>query len=115
MRIEIKAVPPSLNKVLRMHWAKRYKLRDSWLLYILTQIAGKPHLRPLVRMEATITLHHSRLYDKDNAYGASKVVVDALKYYRLIMDDTPQYLSLTVKQEKAKRKDGKTVIELVPA
>ncbi len=60
----------------------------------------------------TITLYHSRLFDKDNSYGACKVIFDALKTNRLIVDDSPEWLEATVKQEKCKHKDRHTIIRV---
>lgn len=118
MRLEIVAnVPPSLNRTLRMHWRKRAQLQNDWgwFIHLALRRRDQCYLQPIVKMQAKITLHHSRQYDKDNAYGAAKVVVDALKHWKLIFDDSPEYLDLEVQQEKCARKVSKTVIELVPA
>ncbi|MGC2695249.1 MAG: hypothetical protein WA738_05600 [Candidatus Angelobacter sp.] len=112
MKLEIPYCPPSLNEVLRYHWTQKSKLKDCWQLHILCALGLNGHLKPIVKMRCKITLYHSRLFDKDNAYGACKVVVDALKSYRLIWDDTPEYLDLTVEQAKSSRKEARTVIEL---
>ena len=59
-----------------------------------------------------ITLHNARQYDRDNAFGAVKVIVDAAKAAGLIYDDRPAYLDLEVQQQKCKRADKRTVIEM---
>ena len=60
----------------------------------------------------TITLYHSRLFDKDNSYGACKVIFDALKAQGLIVDDSPEWLDAIVEQKKCKHKERHTVIQL---
>jgi len=67
---------------------------------------------PPVKMRCSVILAHSRPFDPDNAVGAVKPVIDALKRWGLIFDDTPEYLDLTVEQKKCKRKDVHTIIEL---
>jgi Holliday junction resolvase RusA-like endonuclease len=111
MKLEIPHVPPSLNKVLRMHWSAKRDLRDNWTLLVRSQLDGA-YLKPMVKMRVTITLWHSRIYDKDNAFGACKVVVDALKHNKLIFDDSQEYLELHVEQVKCPHKERKTVIDL---
>lgn len=59
-----------------------------------------------------ITLHNARQYDRDNAFGACKVIVDAAKAAGLIYDDRPAYLDLDVQQVKSTRKEKRTVIEM---
>jgi hypothetical protein len=114
MTLTIPHIPPSLNRLLRMHWAAKKDLRDNWSLLVRSQLQGT-YLKPVVKMRCKITLAHSRLFDQDNAYGACKVVIDALKDWKLIVDDSKKYLSLTVKQTKVPHKQRHTIIELEPA
>ncbi len=65
-----------------------------------------------VKMRVNVTIFNARTYDKDNAYGACKLIFDALKTLGLIVDDRKEWADIEVKQEKCKRKDKKTVIEL---
>ena len=104
-------IPPSLNKVLRMHWTKRRKLLEAWM-WMIRVAWGHPLTTCQIKRKVTITLHHSRLFDKDNAYGACKVIFDALKSQGLIVDDSPEWLEASVKQEKCKHKERHTVIQL---
>ena len=71
--------------MLRMHWARRKEIKDAWLMLIQAELP-KVYLKPLVKMRVKVTLNHSRLYDKDNAYGAAKVIFDSLKFHKLIFD-----------------------------
>ena len=114
MKLDIPDVPPSLNVLMRLHWRNQQKLRDKWKLLVRSQLNGN-YLKAIVKVRATVTMYHARLYDADNAYGACKVLVDALKDWRLIYDDTKQYLELHVKQEKFPHKRRHTVVELEAA
>jgi len=111
MRIVIQEVPPSLNKTQRMHWAARERMNNDWKWLVRSQMPEFV-LHPFVKMHCRITLAHSRAFDKDNAYGACKPLIDALRHWKLIFDDTPDYLDLTVEQVKSTRKQRHTIIEL---
>lgn len=106
-------VPPSLNKTLRMHWAARAKLAEVWAYWIRAN-SPSTFFHPIygTKMSVKVTLWHSRFYDKDNAYGACKVLVDALKLHKLIFDDNAKHLELTVEQQKCPRKHIRTVVVL---
>lgn len=110
--ITIPDVPPSLNKVLRMHWVVKRKLSTYWETLVWTLIPHKGNRWEGKKKQVLLTLHHSRFYDKDNAYGACKVVVDALKNCGFIMDDTEEWLDLNVEQEKCPHKQRRTVIRI---
>lgn len=111
MRFIVNDIPPSINKVLRMHWAKRFRLKDAWRLMIRAGFGNHPKPRP-VRQKVKITLWHSRAFDKDNAYGACKVVFDAMKAEGLIVDDSSDWLDASVEQAKCSHKERHTIIEM---
>jgi hypothetical protein len=67
------------------------------------------------KMRVKIVLYHSRVYDKDNAFGACKIVVDAIKHWKLIVDDSPDWMDLQVSQDICPHKRRHTVIELEEA
>jgi hypothetical protein len=116
MKLVILHVPPSLNKVLRMHWTAKRDLRDNWILLIRAHLSRyAPVPEPVVKMRVKVMLAHSRPYDKDNAYGACKILFDALKHHKLIYDDSPEYLEATVEQTKVPHKQRHTIIDLEPA
>lgn len=113
LRLVISETPPSLNKVLRMHWAKKRGLLQAWRWMIRATFVGSIVCNGKRRVK--ITLHHSRLYDKDNAYGACKVIFDALKAEGFIVDDRKEWLEATVEQEKCPHKERHTIVEIEPA
>jgi hypothetical protein len=111
VKLTIPDVPPSLNVSRNLHWAAKARLRDNWILLIRSQLKGR-YLKPIVKMRCLVTLCHARPYDSDNAYGACKPLVDALKHWKLIYDDNGDYLDLTVWQSKCPHKKRHTIIEL---
>jgi len=123
MKLTIPAVPPSPNRVLGKHWSAKAGEKDKWILLVRSQalppIKGRAY--PLdvsslqQRKKVTITLCHSREYDPDNIYAAVKPVLDALKHWQWIWDDSAEWIDLMVAQEKCKRKEAHTIIELEAA
>tara|TARA_B100000586_G_scaffold185052_1_gene135906 strand:- start:1972 stop:2355 length:384 start_codon:yes stop_codon:yes gene_type:complete len=103
-------LPATLNKFLRMHWAVKKKYNDNWMLLGIA-ICGRPSFKP-GKAEMTITMHRSRLQDKDNRYGSVKSLVDTFTKLGWIIDDNTGDLALTVKEEKSKRKDQRTEVVL---
>ena len=107
--IRVPGCPPSLNKILRMHWATRKKLLEAWssdLWYSASCLGRSATLsgwaRSRARLTVNICLQHNRLFDKDNAYGSVKVVLDAMKSLGFIADDSPEFIDLEVTQEKSR-------------
>lgn len=115
MKLTIPDVPPSLNKVLRMHWAAKRKLKKHWTEIFYAELFSKPADFSRKKRTVKITLHHSRFYDKDNAYGAVKPLVDVLTDHSVIVDDSAEWLELTVEQAKVPHKQRFTTIEIEPA
>ena len=103
-------VPPSLNKQLRMHWAVKKRLYEYWRSLVRSQIMPCPNTD--TKMHAVITMYHSRAYDKDNAYGAVKPLIDALRHWQVIVNDTDEWLYLDVRQVKYPHKKRYTRILL---
>ena len=118
--VDIPGVPPSANETLRMHFGRRHRLKLDWMKYMYL---FDPHARSVLRdwadakvkLAVEITLHHARMYDKDNSYGACKVIFDALRDTGLIFDDKPKYLDQTVWQQKCPNRKRHTTIEIRPA
>ena len=63
------------------------------------------------RRRIRITSKRCRLLDPDNL--CVKYIVDALRYCKVIKDDTTKEIEVFIKQEKVKtRKEEKTIIEV---
>ena len=107
---------PSENVYQRWHWRKRQKAAERWRNMVWAWIHINSYVRlepPEQKMKATITSYRAKLCDEDNLN--MKALIDALKKNLLIRDDSPNWLVLEVKQEKCKRAEQKTVIELEEA
>jgi len=65
----------------------------------------------LRRSRIRITSKRCRLLDPDNL--CCKYIIDALRYCKVIKDDTTKEIEVYIKQEKVKtRKEEKTIIEV---
>ena len=97
MKIVIDLPIISGNKLLRMHWTKRAKIRDDYYMAIIEQIEY-PMMAKEIKAKVIILSRRSRLLDKDNLYAGAKPLVDALKKSGLIWDDSPRWINLKVRQ-----------------
>jgi len=97
MILIIPAVPDSLNKLLRKHWAVRRKYNQMWNVYIRCTIPFAPDRN---RRKRKVHIHQTRvrLLDADNLVGSCKPVIDALRKWNILYDDKPQYMDLKVTQ-----------------
>jgi hypothetical protein len=101
-----------------MHWAAKKRLADQWGMLIVSGLLRQGiWVRAVLakdreRRRVIFTLHNARQYDKDNAYGACKVVLDALRNLGILYDDRPAYLETEVKQSKSTRKEKCTEITI---
>ena len=117
LTVEIAEVTPSLNQLVRMHWAKRRKLRPqyAWAVRAAASDAGwavggdmYPVLAP--KMQVRITSYRAKTLDYDNLVGGMKPLVDALKDACLLRDDSPEWANISYVQVAGKER--KTVVEL---
>lgn len=110
--LEVDAVPHSLNRFMgRSRWAWRgekarwvKRLQDAWLR---AKVRGgapwpTPPPRPVRVIVERITARQDAL-DADNASGACKPILDALRHLQLLADDTAAAITLTVRQPKQSR------------
>jgi len=82
------AIPPSLNKYLRMHWAKRREVKELWYWLVKNEAAWVPGLKGKRRVRITITFPVQRRRDRDN--WSPKVILDALVNNAILWDDSPE-------------------------
>lgn len=100
-QVMLKLDSPSLNKVLRMHWATRRALKKNWGT-VLKSFLKQPPALPCT----AVTIHSFRikLLDYDNLVGGAKeVIVDNLKDLGFIEDDSPDKVQISYEQSKTKR------------
>jgi Holliday junction resolvase RusA-like endonuclease len=113
LKFTIPVEVPSLNKLLRMHWAKRGRLRMD-IVHEIWAASGcaLPHVREKRVKEVRITSYRKKLLDADNLTGGAKIHVDALKSLGMIYDDSPAWIELHVEQVKD-GKNPRTEIEVI--
>lgn len=130
VHITVPLVPPSANKLLRMHWAKRRNLKQEWVEWLCAGMNQAEHngqrkevyalrhaVTSLKKVAMEICFYHSRNDDADNLWGRAKLVLDAAKYKKgagLIFDDDAAHLQLDVLQAPYPRKQAHTGITLRP-
>lgn len=117
-RMVIPQVPLSPNQLLGRHWRAKFRHKKLWMQELSLFKPFTRYWKPFPaedKMRVRITIHNASQYDRDNAWGACKPILDAMKALGLIVDDRAAYCDLTVLQEKSTRKEKRTVIEVGPA
>jgi hypothetical protein len=110
--VEIPLPTLSLNKLQRMHWAQRKRLRDQYERII--RLVRRPCDR-VKRYEfrcVKIERHGVRQLDHDNFVGGCKPLIDALKNVGLIWDDSPSYCRVKYTQHQIGTKRARTVVSI---
>lgn len=107
-------LPPSLNTLLRMHWAKRQKIYDDWAMQ--TQYAYLAATHPAQRrakyntVNITFIIADNIRRDIDNLIGGGKGILDGLKKIGVIEDDN--WLDCTISWSIQRGKANMTQITL---
>ena len=79
------------------HWSRLHKSKKQWTDYLgwIMKQRKIPPCEPGEKRKITITFFRpGPVSDKDNAYSACKVPLDALKRCGLIEDDSPRHIDL---------------------
>ena len=108
--IEIPLPTPSLNKLQRMHFHARTRLRRQYETICHFQATGANRAKRFEFRRVSITRHSPRELDFDNLVGGCKLLVDALERTGLIYCDAPQYLRVEYNQRKATASKARTVV-----
>ena len=110
-RLDLAILPMRANDYNRAHWAVRAKKLEEWCQFICVSLRPE-ELRWLrehpAKRRVVITFFHSKPYDTDNLYACAKQSVDAMKDTKnglgIIVDDSPAWLELEVRQEIVKHR-----------
>lgn len=115
MILEIAEATPSLNYFIYNHWSHYARLKKHWtkMIWVARCQAQAGGVEPIVQARVVIERYGPHPLDTDNAYGGVKCVVDSLRSLRLIADDDPEHLTLTVTQHLSDT--PRTVIRLAAA
>ena len=113
MNYDLKSKFPRASKdFLEANAGLRHPVLESHLKDALGDTAKRKG-KSKARASVCITSFRTRLLDIDNAFGGQKFLLDAIRMSRLIEDDSPDKIDLTVKQVKVKtKKEERTEIEI---
>lgn len=105
MKIElvIPKTPMSLNRLYRLHWAKRHRILQEWIDEIwIAWLENKLRLKRGLEREKTIFrkakirvkyyFKDKRRRDRDNY--APKFILDSLRYNGIIEDDSTEHVDV---------------------
>lgn len=99
-----------------MEWAKaRRRAKDDWINLVRSQ-----HMPPMPRylkpeIEITLIYGQSRRRDLDNTTMALKPLMDALVFWNILIDDSPEFIAggrPTISQEVDPDRAPLTVVEI---
>lgn len=118
-KLIIKSLSPSLNKLLRMHWGERKKLKEDLAWEVFAELNKlNPDYEVVVipqKVFIKITSYRKSFLDKDNFIGGLKPLIDAIKELKLIYDDSEEFLNLEAEQRiEKKKKSNRTEIIISP-
>jgi hypothetical protein len=97
--------------LLRMHWRKRNKLRDTYVWWIKSKTTNK-HLGAV---KWTLTRYGLRpMTDYDNIVSTGKIIADAFVISGVIVDDKQSIIQQReyLQERVSKKEDQKTVIKI---
>lgn len=97
IKLTIPVVLPSLNKLERMHWAVKKKLRKRFAdeVHAAWWESGDPVKVGPQKLRLSTTIYwKSRRLDEDNAMGSLKILIDAMRDVGLIYRDSPKWLEV---------------------
>lgn len=105
-------LPPSINKLMRMHWAVRRREADEFCWKMKAAIL-KEDIRCLIawrdldrKLKIKIEVSTPNLYDEDNLNSLGKIALDQMTAMRWIKNDSPQYVEF----EKPAQRQGPKAI-----
>src|SRR4051794_1364331 len=87
--IKMDGLPPTLNKLKRMHHMAEARLNDEWRGKVKAAIGSNIPPEPITRARITITRHSSVEGDGDNYTGGYKAICDTLgpRYLKILRED----------------------------
>jgi Holliday junction resolvase RusA-like endonuclease len=103
IEIVVPEVAPSLNRLMRLHWAARRRLlkKWEWIMYVETyRVRGPTAVKFEGKLSVRITRRSRKTLDHDNLYGSAKLILDAMTSVGLLLDDDPAHIELICEQER---------------
>lgn len=107
-------VTPSLNKMQRAHFRTKHRILSNYRTELRKSLDMTGDIPTAdSKRYVVITRHSMGTLDNDNFIGGCKQLVDALQREGLIKDDSPEWVQIDYKQEKAKRGEGFTAVRVM--
>lgn len=104
---------PSLNETMRQHWAVRKRNAERWGKMIVLARARAEIPSATGKRRVTIERHGKKALDADNMCGGAKGFIDELRAFKLLVDDSPEFVDLvTVHVPLMKGEKPHTVVRL---
>lgn len=103
IRLSLNYEVVSRNKLDSMHWARRAehaKMLKTLVRYELCRLQWPKNFTARGKRLVVITGYRGRRLDEDNFSGGCKSLVDALRYHRLIVDDSSKWVRVEYHQKK---------------
>ena len=122
LTITISTPPPSLNVLLRMNHHQRTRLNRRIRLEVWGQLRQRRIIRPIplfrrIVFPYPVTLTGVRYgkqpLDEDNLAGSLKPVIDALRWCKVITDDSPRFVSIGKIKQKLLPRGEVARLELI--
>lgn len=116
IKIEIKTLTPSNNKLIRMHFRNYKKFKDRLAWELFAELVDHDDQIPKATnpedyRKVKLNSYRVSLLDEDNFNGGLKPLIDCMKELKVIYDDSPKYFSYEAEQVKvSKKSDQKTEI-----
>lgn len=90
-----------------MHFAQRSRWKKAIEVHLMAYGEEMVELKPKIDLNITRYYgYRKRELDKDNLYGSCKPLIDAIRGYKIIPDDTPKHINLFVDQKKSPDKSS---------
>lgn len=103
--LDIPAATPSNNKLLRMHWRAKEKIRADWQWMVKAAVLNdRIRVTSVDHAHVTIARFGPKLLDMDNFIAGTKYLMDSLVKEGFMADDSPAHLTATYVQHLGKRR-----------
>lgn len=111
IRIEIPGLPKRFNQGQGTHWRARHAHNRKWKTWVGRALIGQIPPQPYPKAELTLVRVSSVMPDFDGLVQSFKPIVDALKFFGVIIDDNMNVIGQpSYRWEKGKAKEGKVIV-----
>lgn len=105
-RVPYNTANRAMHWTVKSLWKKAWEEEVYWAVIKNRKSLGKLPIK-FARIE--VILSNTRLMDYDGAYASVKPILDGLRYAGVILDDSPKYIDLKVKQMQVSHREDEGV------